>query len=449
MRSKWVILSSLVLLPYQASALFEIAFKEYFLEPPVNFEVIPDPYACNAIPIPPSEFIQYIVIRNNEEEPSTIAFYQSQNPFGPFCNRQTLRFMQRYWTDGTEQQAIESPEPYITHWKAITPESPEWDIVTRTDAKHGDIIKKSRFTRNWYKYRNYDLETQDYDYEWDNGPNRIQHRHGGLHLYEDSVDDDYDSEDDEELFDAGQSDYSGSTYRTSLAPDTLESQGGNLYDTLIASTPDVWPPREEVVQNDLAEALNTQPRAQVQDNAEAQVRPAPGVQQRRPLMNLEDIIEMRRAAVDFENHLARGRNRMIQRTGVYQPVMARLYQRPNEELSRLGYFIDPTLERSARREAENQRRLGRGLPPLPDILPEVKEEFDVKLEEEEEEENRKSAAQEEVAGGGQAVQEPDAGAQQQPAYDGSVDEFFLFTDYNPADVEFHFPGLNRGSERPE
>ncbi|KAK6527754.1 hypothetical protein TWF694_004734 [Orbilia ellipsospora] len=452
MRSKVAFLSSLVLLPYQTSALFEIAFKEYFLEPPIDFQEIGDPYDCNPIPTLPNEFIQYIITRNTEEEPSTLAFYQSQNPFGPFCNRQTLRFIQRFYTDDETQQAIEAPEAYITHWRAIIPENLEWDIIRQVGAKHGDIIKKSRFTRDWYKYRNNGLESQPYDYEWDGGPNGIWHRHGGLHLYEDSVDDDFNNEDQEDEFFPEESDDSGSTYRTSMVSDTPDSSGQNLYETLIAASPKIWPPEEESADNDLAG--DPVSRSQVQNSADAQIQPLPEVQQPRPPLTLDEITDIRRSVIDFENTVARSRNRMIQRTGIYQPVAPRLYQRPNEELGHLGYFVDRELERSARREVANQGRLSRGLPPLPDILPGIAE-VEVKIEEGEEEKKPTVQEQEiqeqeiqEQEIQKQEAQEPNADAQQPLAYDGSVDEFFLFSDYNPADVEYHFPGSNPQFPRP-
>ncbi|KAK6515781.1 hypothetical protein TWF281_004371 [Arthrobotrys megalospora] len=359
------------------SALFEVATLEHFLLPPIQYETVENPYACNDVPPTESGVISYFLIRKTDVHPQVIAFYKSNDLFSTACTEANLVSIVSYYAEANTQQVIIPTDGYITHWKALSTISPEWQLYTERNVKPGQRLIRWMLrpdTVNTWMNIDDSVGIQDYDYDWEDIENRRRTFWEGYDLYpiEEDSEDSYDIDgsggngsdsygspsnsdpNDFESVDDNANIYSGDNARE----ENQVEKGQNLYDIVVESAPPRGLMEEEV---------EPRPQTRASSNTNTNHRRGSNTSQQIP-----EIGHFQRLAFDRQGEIrgdvrrARQRNRAMQREKMYIPLGLLERRRPRDELVRLGYYIDPVAEGIAeaeRRAASEQRPAGdSGLP---------------------------------------------------------------------------------------
>ncbi|KAK6518624.1 hypothetical protein TWF506_005759 [Arthrobotrys conoides] len=396
MASLSLLLVLLIFSPFQVSALFEIATLEHFLRPPINYEAAENAYACNDIP--PTEYgaISYIIIRKTNVHPRVIAFYRSNDPFTAACAETNLVMIVSFFPEANTQQVVMTSGFEITHWKALSTISPEWDIYRDSRMEPGQKLQHSSMPPfEWWTYDGA-VSVQNYDYDWENIENRRRDNWQGNDIYprserdsmpesEDESEDELESgseefdifdemmrfftNDDEDNSDAGSDpndfrfdtesieNHSDDTGRTEGLPDNADER--NLYDIVIESTPARWPMEIEPAPNSEAQSSpdRSNPEPQLLQNRPNRNNRLPGGGLIGWLPNLRNPVPQvynPEAFIQIEARLrAQARNREMQRTSEYVPLGPFDRDRPRDLVLSQGFYVD-----SGREDAERARRTG-------------------------------------------------------------------------------------------
>ncbi|KAF3284272.1 hypothetical protein TWF970_011492 [Orbilia oligospora] len=380
---------------FTVSALFEVAVLEHFLRPPINYETAENPYACNDVPPTEHGVVSYFLIRKTNVHPRVIALYRSSDPFTTACTEANLKSIVSFFPEAnTQQVVVPPPGGFITHWKALSTISPEWNLYTEYMTQPGQKLMRSSMPPYEWLDIHSAVSVQDYEYDWEDIANRRRGYWGANDLYPPSPHSSDDEDDDDES-----SDWEDSGYQTSDANDfefeteSIENCSGdaawagrrggedkrNLYDMVIEFTPQRWPMEEEPPPNPnpgqnlnpnpqgSPQRLNLNPQSSPQrlnpnsqnpparpnlNSQNSPVRPNPNIERRpegvlvrqRPAGNYVPLYEPGHFTAVEQVLRAQARNRAIQRAGTYIPL-ARVDQvRPRGVLLSQGFFIDPEKE---------------------------------------------------------------------------------------------------------
>ncbi|KAK6503721.1 hypothetical protein TWF481_008725 [Arthrobotrys musiformis] len=344
------------------SALFEVATLEHFLRPPINYEDVENPYACNDVPPTESGVISYFLIRKTHVHPRVIAFYRSNDPFTSACTEANLRSIVSFYSEANTQQVVIPPNGgRITHWKALSTLSPEWDLYTRENIQEGSLIARSLSYMLWLKF-GAAVNVQDFDYDWADIDGRRWNDWKGNDMYFVSEDEGTDSDAEEDQSWADDSEISHVTTDpndfffnaespenhsedTARAEMQTESDRENLYDMLIESTPQRWEMEDEV-------ALRPNPQGSPPRTNPNREERRGGILIQGPLENglvpLYTALERRLLFADASSIVrAQSRNREMQRTGAYVPLEILDRYTPHDLLRSQGFYIDSDLEDAA------------------------------------------------------------------------------------------------------
>ncbi|KAK6331457.1 hypothetical protein TWF730_004539 [Orbilia blumenaviensis] len=337
----------------KALALFEVATLEHFLRPPITYEAIENPYACNDVPPTESGIISYFLIRKTNVHPRIIAFYNSQDPFSAACTEAKLKSIVAFFPEANTQQVVIPPDARITHWKALSTVSPEWAHYLAYDLQPGQLIRRMISATDWDEADNA-VSIQDYDYDWEDIANRRRDPWEGNDMYPESERNmepsDYSSDwldssgEDPNDFEFADESIDNEDDDTAAAESETGGGGDNLYNMLIESTPQRWPMEEPPAPNPGPRNAHSGPdrgAIRLEGGGFRQENPRPNPLQSSEVFDLSYLLRARR------------RNREIQRTGAYVPLSLSDRARPREVLRSQGFYIDPAEEdvQEARRRA--------------------------------------------------------------------------------------------------
>ncbi|KAF3908265.1 hypothetical protein AA313_de0205250 [Arthrobotrys entomopaga] len=387
--SQWI-RTILIVFPILTYATFEVAFNEHFLDPsnPPDYKPYPPfstttPNKCTTIPLPPTNFIQYIILRTTTTTapPPAIAFYRSQTPLGPHCTRKNLQMIARYHPTANTQQWFTALRSDLTHFKVINAYDDEWQFADEESLQDGGILVRNYFTNGWSLEPSI-IGVESISYDFSNlGPDAEEEEGQGLAGY---------SEEDYELgrgrggtnLNTNTNTNSNSRWTASNNPRLLPL--GDFFERLEERIQE----REEMElaeietaaasessevgtdnSADMRDLENRWSELGLDDRTETEMRELKAAMDESALEHEKEIKEEEKedgitTAVatttrenywdrlerldpirfsSFEHERARQRNELIQR-GTYTPVPRNRRNRPLREVLGFGYHIDPVRE---------------------------------------------------------------------------------------------------------